>query len=140
MKKRGILNRDLSSLLARIGHGDVLAIVDSGFPVPENVQCVDLSITIGKPSIFEVLDPIIEELEIEKVILASEIKDVSPRYHQKLLEHLPENVEIEYVPHHEAFKKIINEQSKGIVRTGEKVSYSSVILIGGVTYHGDMTW
>lgn len=134
MKKGGILNRDLSSLIALMGHGDFLAIVDSGFPVWNNF-CIDLSIVAGKPGIIEVLSPIVEELEIEKVVIAEEVKKVSSRYHEKLLRIFPKGIEIEYVPH-EKFKSMVNE-ARGVVRTGEQISYSSIILVGGVTYHGE---
>ncbi|HEY8541578.1 MAG TPA: D-ribose pyranase [Pseudothermotoga sp.] len=135
MKKKGILNRDLSNLIAFMGHGDFLAIVDSGFPV-WNDFCIDLSIVSGKPVIVEVLAPIIEELEIEKVVLAEEIKRISPKYHEKLLKILPKGIEVEYVPH-EKFKNMVNDEARGVVRTGEQTSYSSIILVGGVTYHGE---
>ncbi|ABV32759.1 MULTISPECIES: D-ribose pyranase [Pseudothermotoga] len=135
MKKNGILNRELSYLIASMGHGDILSIVDSGFPISEDVFCVDLSLIAGKPKIVEIIIPLLEELEIEKVLIAEEIKMISPKYHQKLLSIFPKNVQIEYIPH-EKFKDRVRE-SKGVVRTGEQTSYSSVILVGGVTYHGE---
>ena len=34
MKSKGILNIELSRLITKLGHGDMIAIVDRGFPVP----------------------------------------------------------------------------------------------------------
>ncbi|HOJ88830.1 MAG TPA: D-ribose pyranase [Pseudothermotoga sp.] len=135
MKKKGILNRDLSHLIALMGHGDFLAIVDSGFPV-KNSSCVDLSLVADKPTIIDVVSPIVEELEIEKIIMAEEIKKISPKYHERLLKVFPKGIQIEYVPH-EKFKNMVNNEARGVVRTGEQTSYSSLILVGGVTYHGE---
>ncbi|MEJ5229375.1 MAG: D-ribose pyranase, partial [Pseudothermotoga sp.] len=124
-----------SYLIASMGHFEYLAVVDSGFPV-SNDFCVDLSIVAGKPGILEVLIPIIEELEMEKVLIAEEIKKTSPKYHERLLSVLPSAVKVEYIPHEE-FKRIVNLEAKGVVRTGEQTSYSSIILMAGVTYHGE---
>ena len=44
MKKCGHLNREVSRVLARMGHTDSLVIADCGLPVPEGVECIDLSI------------------------------------------------------------------------------------------------
>jgi D-ribose pyranase len=43
MKKYGHLNRDVSRVLARMGHTDSLVIADCGLPVPDGVECIDLS-------------------------------------------------------------------------------------------------
>ena len=44
MKKTGILNRDLSSLVAAMGHYDRLVVSDAGFPIPKGVPCIDLTL------------------------------------------------------------------------------------------------
>ena len=44
MKKCGHLNREVSRVLARMGHTDSLVIADCGLPVPDGVECIDLSI------------------------------------------------------------------------------------------------
>ncbi len=85
------------------------------------------------PGVFDVLDPILEELEIEKVIFSEEMKTVSPKCLEETMKHLPEGIEVEFVPHVE-FKELTNTKSKGVIRTGEQIPYSSIILVGGVTY------
>ena len=47
MKKRGILNAQLSYLLAALGHKDLFMIGDAGMPIPEGVEVVDLVLTIA---------------------------------------------------------------------------------------------
>jgi len=133
MKKTGILNKELSRLIADMGHTDMLTVTDSGLPIADDRNRIDLTIVGGKPRFFEVLDPILEELEVEKIILAEEIKTVSPKMLEDILKRFPDSVEVEFLPHIK-FKEISNTKTKGVVRSGERTSYANIILVAGVTY------
>ncbi|PLV58292.1 D-ribose pyranase [Thermotoga sp. KOL6] len=135
MKKTGILNSEISKIVAEMGHMDLLTIADLGFPIPQGVKKVDLVIDNGRPGLLEVVEVILKELKVEKIILAEEMKTVNSSTLQKLVELIEEingPVKVEFVPHEE-FKKI-SRDSKGIIRTGANVPYSNVILVGGVTF------
>ena len=54
MKKRGILNAQLSYLLAALGHKDLFMIGDAGMPIPEGVEVVDLVLTAVVPTFKQV--------------------------------------------------------------------------------------
>ena len=41
MKKRGVINQQLSNALAGLGHGDYFLLCDAGFPIPKDVERVD---------------------------------------------------------------------------------------------------
>ena len=133
MKKNGILNKEICNLRGSMGHTDLMVISDSGLPIASDRYRIDVSIIGGKPGIFNVLEPVLEELEIEKVIFSQEMKTVSPKTLEETIKRLPEGIEIEFVPHTK-FKELTNTQSKGVIRTGEQIPYSSVILVAGVTY------
>ncbi len=133
MKKAGILNKEISNLIASMGHTDMLTISDCGLPIADNRYRIDLSIVGGKPSFLEVLKPVLDELKIEKVIMSEEIKIVSPKMLDSILKLLPKDTEIEYVPHSK-FKEISNTQTKGVIRSGEMTPYANVILVSGVIY------
>ena len=45
MKRTGLLNIELSQVIAGMGHGDVLVIGDAGLPVPKGVRRIDLALT-----------------------------------------------------------------------------------------------
>ena len=81
MKTKGILHNDLSREVARLGHGDMLVITDRGFPFPRhgNTVCIDVSVGRNLPGFVDVVKVVLEELEIEKVIIADETRSVSPR-------------------------------------------------------------
>ncbi len=133
MKKNGILNNDICGLIGSMGHTDLLVISDSGLPIADDRLRIDVSIVGGKPGVFDVLEPVLEELEIEKAIFSEEIRTVSPKTLEETLKRLPEGIEVEFVPH-TRFKELTNTKSKGVIRTGEQIPYSSVMLVSGVTY------
>ncbi|AZR73751.1 D-ribose pyranase [Anoxybacter fermentans] len=131
MKKHGVLNADLSKLLAEMGHTDKLVICDCGLPIPKTANCIDLALTKGIPKFLEVLQVVLDDLVVEKAIIANEMKEVSPDLYQKTLEILGD-IPVEYCSHQE-FKDMTHE-AKGIVRSGEIIPYANIILVSGVDF------
>jgi len=132
MKKTGIINRELGAVIVKLGHTDAITVCDCGLPLSEEKKVIDLSIRKGFPGLIEILQPLLEEIVVERAILAKEIIKANPEMHKKLLE-LLKNVDIEYVEH-EDFKHMALEKSRAIVRTGEATSYSNIILFSGVDF------
>lgn len=139
MKKSILLNSEISYVISKMGHQDQLVVGDAGLPIPAGVQRIDLTITKNIPRFLPVLDAVLSELKIEKVILAKEIKEVSPALHNEILDKIQEieifnniNVKIEYVSHIEFKEKI--SKSNAIIRTGEFTPYANIILISGVVF------
>ena len=122
MKKRGILNAQLSYLLAALGHKDLFMIGDAGMPIPEGVEVVDLVLTAGVPTFKQVL---------EGYYLAHEIKEFNPELEEYIKAGLPE-AEVEYMPH-EDLKKF-SGKCRFAIRTGEFSPYPNVILRAGVVF------
>ncbi|EGH29504.1 D-ribose pyranase, partial [Pseudomonas syringae pv. japonica str. M301072] len=73
MKKTPLLNIALSRVIASLGHGDILMIVDAGMPVPAGVELIDLALTRGVPDFISVLDVVLSEMQVESHVLASEM-------------------------------------------------------------------
>lgn len=139
MKKTTILNASLSQLIATMGHTDGLTICDAGLPIPAEQHCVDLALTQGVPDFLSTLKAVVSELFVEKIQLASEIKQYNPQIEQQILALMAEleqsqgkPIAVEYVSHSE-FKAQSN-QAKGVVRTGECSPYANVILYSGVPF------
>ena len=133
MKKIGILNCELSKIVASLGHGQQLLVGDAAFPIPKSLEYVDLALTEGKVSIEETLRAILIELKVEKIIVVEEIKKYAPEQldlYKKIFENVSKG--IKYVPIKEMLAMV--PQANAAVRTGETVAYSSLILISGVTY------
>ena len=131
MKKGGILNPAICSLLAELGHSDEMLIVDAGYPLPPDGHVIDLTLTPGIPRFLDVLRAVAEELVIEGISVASEIREESPKLYQEILR-IVGDVEVDELPHHE-FK----EQSlavKGIIRTAEFTPFANVRILCGSAF------
>lgn len=131
MKKKGIINRDLLTSIAEMGHKDFIVLADAGFPIPKTVKRIDLAITKGYPKFIKILKAILGELVIEKVILAEEIKKYSPELNKEIMEILPE-VEVEYIFHNDF--KLKTRESRAVIRSGEITPYANIILVSGVDF------
>ncbi len=133
MKKSGILNCQLSRIIAGMGHSDKLAICDSGLPIPHEREIVDLALAANLPRFIETVKAILQELYVEQAIIAEEMESRSGVIHGELVE-LLSGIEIRKVPHNE-FKRITKSESNiAFVRTGEASPYANVILVSGVTF------
>lgn len=131
MKKNGVLNDQLSKLIAEMGHKDRLVISDAGLPIPEETKRIDLALTREIPHFIEVLNSVLTELVVEKAIIAKEMKTNSPQLYKKVKNNL-KDIPIEFCSHEE-FKKMTKE-SKGVVRSGEVIPFANIILIAGVDF------
>ncbi|WP_376792540.1 D-ribose pyranase [Thermoflexus sp.] len=131
MKKRGLLNAPLSRVVAEMGHGDLLVIADAGLPIPPSVPRIDLAVRPGLPPFLDVLDAVLEELHVEKAIIATEMIERSPAMYSAVQQRLG-SIMIERVPH-EAFKAM-TASARAVVRTGECTPYANVILVSGVIF------
>lgn len=131
MLKDGILNPDIAHLFASLGHYDQIVICDAGLPVPDGVQRIDLAWKPHEPKYLDVLEEMLKHLTIEQGLLAEELKTISPRMHEKIVELLGD-IPIKYVAHTEL--KNESAKSKAIIRTGEFTPYSSVVLVSACAY------
>lgn len=131
MKKSNLINSEISYVISKMGHTDSLTICDSGLPTPSEVQRIDLALKRGLPTFLDTLDSILEELQVEEIILASEIIEISNDLYKEIIKRF-ENIKITTVSHEE-FKNL-TKSSKAIVRTGEYTPYANVILKSGVVF------
>ncbi|WHY77148.1 D-ribose pyranase [Neobacillus sp. WH10] len=131
MKKIGVINSEISSVLAKLGHTDSIVIGDCGLPIPEQVKRIDLALKLGVPSFIETLDTVLEEMQVESIVIAEEISSCNKKIEAQIKERFP-NIVIEYVPHKEF--KSITRNAKAIIRTGEATPYANIILKSGVVF------
>lgn len=134
MKKTPLLNVALSRVIAGLGHGDIVVIGDAGLPVPPGVELIDLALTPGIPDFASVLRVVLSEMQVERHVLAEEIIQAAP----------PALVEVERLRGegvigpcqlltHAEFK-VLCQQARAVVRTGECKPYSNIALVAGVTF------
>lgn len=131
MKKTTLLHSELSYVIATLGHMETLVIADAGLPIPPATERIDLALTKGVPGAIQTLKVVLEEMKVEKVILAEEAKERNPQYVAEAQSLLP-GVPVEFVSH--ADFKARTAFARAIVRTGEFAPYANVILVSGVVF------
>ncbi len=114
-----------------MGHTDMLTICDSGLPIPKNVERIDLALKHGIPTFLDTLDTVLEELQVEEIVIATELESVSNDMYKEIQKRF-ENVKITTVAHEEF--KVMTKESMAIVRTGEFTPYANIILKSGVVF------
>lgn len=134
MKKTPLLNIALSRVIASLGHGDIVMIVDAGMPVPPGVELIDLALTHGVPDFVSVLKIVLTEMQVESHVLADEILIKQPPA-LATLKVLGEAGELgeQRLLSHEALKDL-SRRAKAIVRTGECQPYTNIALVAGVVF------
>ncbi|NLJ10324.1 D-ribose pyranase [Gracilinema caldarium] len=131
MKKQGILNANIASVLAYMGHTDTIVIADCGLPIPDETKRIDLAIRKGFPGFLDVLDAVRDDMVVESITLAEEIRTHNSDIHAKIVDRFP-NAQIRYVSH-EKFKELTSN-CKAVIRTGEASPYANIILHSGVNF------
>ena len=131
MKKTGLLNSEISSVISKMGHTDGLAIGDCGLPIPEETQRIDLALIKGIPSFIDTLKVVLKELQVEEVELAKETVDVSPALFEEIKKEIGD-VKITFITHEELKDKL--KECKAVIRTGEQTPYANIILRSGVVF------
>lgn len=133
MKKKGILNSDISRVLSYMGHTDCIAIGDCGLPIPDEVERIDLALAFGEPTFMRTLEIVAEDMKVEKIVLAEEIKEQNPAVLGKIKDFFAgQDIEVEFVSHTELKERTHN--CKAVIRTGEITPYANIILQSGCIF------
>jgi D-ribose pyranase len=133
MKKGGILHPGICELLASTGHTDYITICDRGFPVPDGPRRIDLALVDGIPTVLDVLRAVAAEWAIDRVIVAHEMEEASPRHVsgiRAVLDGLDlKDVPLQVVPHLEL--KHLARSAKGTIRTADTTPWGNIIIVSG---------
>jgi D-ribose pyranase len=132
MKRHGHLNREVSRILARMGHADSIVIADCGLPIPPGVECIDLSLSLGEPAFLRVLDSVLADFRAERALFASEAREQNAAVMSRASLLAGEGVNVDFVMHDRL--KELSHQAKGVIRTGEAKPFANVILYSGVIF------
>ncbi|MFK4972723.1 D-ribose pyranase [Lactococcus garvieae] len=131
MKKTKVINSDISRVIAQMGHFDKLSIGDAGMPVPKGTEKIDLAVDKGIPSFMDVLNNVLEELEVQKVYLAEEIKENNPQILAQITDRLLDTP-VEFIPHSDMKAELNN--CHAFIRTGEMTPYANILLESNVVF------
>jgi D-ribose pyranase len=129
----GIINPQLSRVIAECGHTDAIVVADAGLPIPLGVERVDLAYRAGSPAFLDILDSVLAEFIVERAVISEEMESESPGMLAKVRERLEAvGVQVEAIPHVEF--KARTRDARAIVRTGEYTPYSNVMLFSGAPF------
>ncbi|SUK03386.1 D-ribose pyranase [Staphylococcus agnetis] len=129
MYKTGTLNSDISTVLSQLGHTDQILIADCGLPIPDGVKRIDLALTFGQPSFWDVYTEVSKHMAIESAIVADEMKTHNAVLFDDLNDDIPN---LNSVSHDEL--KLQSHHVKAIIRTGEATPYANIILQSAVIF------
>ncbi len=131
MKRTTLLHAELSGVIARLGHGDLLVIGDAGLPIPDGPRRIDLAVSANVPRFHDVLAAVLSEMQVESAVIADELEPANPPVHAELLRQLGATPVAKLS--HDRFKAATRD-ARAIVRTGEFSPYANVILRAGVVF------
>ena len=106
-------------------HTDTLCIGDCGLPCPDGTELIDISLTKGNPPFIQVLKTVLDDMKVEKITLADEIREKNPSVLKQVMALLPDTP-VEFTSHEELKKHLAD--CRAVIRTGEVTPYANIIL------------
>jgi D-ribose pyranase len=131
VKRAGILNSDLSYLVATLGHTDLVCVADAGLPVPDEVERIDLALVRGVPGFLETIEALLAEVVVERAVIAREMPTRNGEVY-RALKKLLGKTPIDEIPHHTLKARV--GAARAVVRTGECTPYANVLLRCGAAF------
>ena len=131
MRKTPLLNSNLSLVISKMGHTDMIAIGDCGLPIPKESERIDLALINGVPTFIDTLKVTLMELQVEEVLIAKETMEVSPNLFEEIKKVIGD-VKITFISHEDLKKDL--KKCMAVVRTGEQTPYANIILKSGVVF------
>ena len=129
MKELGTINRSIARIVSEQGHQDLLMVVDAGFPIPKEIEVIDISLRENNPMVLTVLAELKKFFSVEKMIKANQTKETSPSLFAAISQSFGENMPAETIDHVEL--KQLAKNVKAVIRTGDFTAYGNVILVSG---------
>ena len=126
-----LLNATLAAALATLRHGEIIYLADAGGQIPDTlkVPVLDLGIAPGLVSLEQILPVLRDNGDIERAIVADQMKIAAPEKFNAVVEIFGKNriTETVYRPNMYAIRNV----AKLIIRTGDCSVHGNVALLGG---------
>lgn len=132
MQRNGsILNSRLLAAISALGHGESIMIAGTELAAPSGVDLLDLSLVPDIPAFCQTLAAVVAELQVEYVVLASELLACDPKLASEVVG-LLDGVHFRFVDH--VALAAMAATARLVVRTGATAPYANAVLVGGVTF------
>jgi simple sugar transport system permease protein/D-ribose pyranase len=129
MRAGRILHPGLARDLATLGHTDVVLVTDAGFPIPAGANRVDLGLTPGHIDVRTVLRTLLDEIFVEEVHLARELKTHHPRLYGETQEIFTGSGATFHATTHETLVAEWAPRAKVVVRSGSFEPWANFALV-----------
>lgn len=129
IRTEGLWQSDLIAELARLGHGEIIVIVDAGFPIPPGVRLIDVAITRNVPTIMPVLESVLATGVFECASIATELEGLP---HEAAIANLLAHLPVTRISHEQV--KALSVGARVIIRSGDAHRFSNVVLQAGVDF------
>ena len=134
MRKQGCINPDIMKTLARCGHGDKILIADGNYPLDAKsgtAEKVYLGVSAGIPTVTQVLDALLCEINIEKAEVMLPEDGSTPEIFAEFSDHLG-GVALNGLERYEFYGACGADCIRLAVSTGEKRVYANLLITVGV--------
>ncbi len=128
MRLGRILHPELAKALATCGHTDIILVTDAGFPIPKEVNRIDLGYYPGKTDLLDILKMLREEIFVEEVSFAPEVKTHHPALYQELQEIYTGSGAVFSAKSHEELVEKIAPKAKVVIRSGSLNAWGNIAL------------
>lgn len=128
MKKDGLVHPELLTLIASMGHTDYIVIADRGFPVPTQPTRINLGLVDDKPTVMDVLDALLAETDLDRIIVTTEMQDISPKRLSDVRNRADHRA-VDIISH-KAFKALASN-AIGVIKTADTCPYANLIVVSG---------
>ncbi|BBQ84693.1 MULTISPECIES: D-ribose pyranase [Enterobacteriaceae] len=129
MRTGRIQHPELAGALATLGHTDIVLVTDAGFPIPANAHRIDLGFWPGTIDVMTILQVLREEIFVEEVHFASEVRDCNPQLYRDLQAvYTGSGAEFREASH-ETLCQQLAQQAKVIIRSGSFNPWANFALV-----------
>lgn len=128
MLRSGILNPSILSLVARVRHTNTIVIADRGFPFWPGIETIDISLVDGLPTVNQVLEALLPSFVAGQAYMAQQFQEVNSEPIVAERRRILSGIPLSFEDHEAAFKKRV-PGAIGLIRSGDTIHYSNIILV-----------
>lgn len=128
MRPGRILHPGLAKALAECGHTDIVLVTDAGFPIPKGANRIDLGYYEGKADVLDILRMLRNEMFVEEVSFAPEVRTHHPALYRELQEIYTGSGAVFKACTHEDLIEQVAPKAKVIIRSGSLNAWANIAL------------
>ncbi|MDO4838708.1 MAG: RbsD/FucU family protein [Clostridia bacterium] len=134
MLKSGCIHPGVMSVLSKLGHGDKILIADGNYPLMQrtgDAEKVYLGLTAGTPTVTEVLNTLLHEINVEAACVMDPCEEDEPEIFEEFRQMLP-GICLSKLSRYE-FYDAASESAVGLaISTGETRVFANILITVGV--------